>query len=42
MEILFLLPTVFVLSFVAVYNRNRKLAEREVEWKKNKDKDYRY
>lgn len=46
MEIIFLLPTLFVLLLVAVYNRNRKQAERDVEWKNNKDKykykDWRY
>ena len=41
MEILFLLPTVFVLGIAAMYHRNRAKTEREVEWKKNKDK-YKY
>ena len=46
MEIVFLLPTVFVLFLVAAYHRNRKQAEQEVDWEKNKDKykykDWRY
>ena len=41
MEILFLLPTVFVLFLVAAYHRSRNQAEREVDWEKNKDK-YKY
>jgi len=46
MELLFLLPTVAVLFLVAVYHRNRKLMERDLEWEKDKDKykykDWRY
>ena len=41
MEIVFLLPTVFILFLIAAYHRSRKQAEREVEWEKNKDK-YKY
>jgi len=41
MEIVFLLPTVFVLFLVAVYQRSRRHAERQIEWEKNKDK-YKY
>ena len=41
MEIVFLLPTVFVLFLIAVYYRSRKKVEREVAWEKNKDK-YKY
>ena len=41
MEIVFLLPTVFVLALVAVYHRSRRNTEREVDWENNKDK-YKY
>ena len=41
MEIIFLLPTVFVLFLIAVYYQSRKIVEREVDWEKNKDK-YKY
>ena len=45
-ELLFLLPTVFVLFLIAVYRRIRKQEHREVEWKKDRDKykyrDWRY
>jgi len=40
MEIVFLLPTVFVLVLIAVYRIHRKM-EQEVDWEKNKDK-YKY
>ena len=40
-ELLFLLPTVFVLFLIAVYRQIRKQDDREVEWKKDKDK-YKY
>lgn len=46
MEFLFLLPTIAVLFLAALYHRNRRRAERQVEWEKNKDnykyKDWRY
>ena len=46
MEIVFLLPAVFVFALVAVYHRGLRKAEREVDWEKNKDKykykDWRY
>ncbi len=46
MELLFLLPTVFVLFLVAVYHRSRKQMEQDLEWEKDKDKykykDWRY
>ena len=46
MEIVFLLPTVFVLFLIAVYHRSRRKVEQEVDWAKNKDKykykDWRY
>ena len=41
MELVFLLPVVFILFLVAVYHRSRKHAARQVEWDKNKDK-YKY
>jgi len=45
-ELLFLLPAVFVLFLIATYHRSRKKAEQEVDWEKNKDKykykDWRY
>jgi hypothetical protein len=41
MEIVFLLPTVFVLVLIAVYHRLQKQDERNVEWDRNKDK-YKY
>jgi len=41
MEIVFLLPTAFVLFLIAVYHQSRKKIEQEVDWEKNKDK-YKY
>ena len=41
MEIVFLLPTVFVLVLIAVYHRIHRKMEQEVDWEKNKDK-YKY
>jgi len=41
MEIVFLLPTVFVLVLIAVYHLSRRKIEQEVDWEKNKDK-YKY
>ena len=41
MEIVFLLPTVFVLVLIAVYCRIGRKMEQEVDWEKNKDK-YKY
>jgi large-conductance mechanosensitive channel len=38
LEIVFLLPTVFVFAMIALYNKGRKNIEREVDWEKNKDK----
>ena len=46
MEIVFLLPTVFVLALIAGYHRMRKTEDCNVDWEKNKDKykykDWRY
>ena len=41
MEIVFLLPTVFVFAMIALYYHGRRKMEREVDWEKNKDK-YKY